>query len=501
MSKSSGWFEVDREGLRQLIAERGPGFIACELLQNAWDERVRHVSFSLHQCSRGKFMFQVEDDCPEGFADLRHAFTLFAPSAKKVNPEQRGRFNLGEKLVLSLAERAVISTVSGTVIFDRHGRTISQTRREKGSLVEVIVRMTKDEAEACRAVVERLLPPHGIRTEVSFLWSGTTAEGLLGCRHRDRTIEVTLPTLIADAEGNLIRTRRKTSIELYDTRACGEEMEDAYLYEMGIPVVQLDGNDRWHLNVLQKVPLNMDRDNVTPAYLRELRVAVLNAMADQLTDEQATDVWVTEASEDARCSPEAITAVVEKRFGELRVSFDPSDPEANALAFSKGYTVIPGRTLTPGQWENARQAGAVSPAGKVTPSPKVLTGPDGVPAIGLEDWSPEMKIIARFVRRLGELVLSKEVTTSYYRSSKLDFTAAWDRGVEPTISFNLFRCEYAIRRFSQNPVHLLKLIIHEFAHQFSSNHLSEEFYDALTFCGAKIATVIAEDKIRLPKLL
>ena len=69
MSKSSGWFEVDREGLRQLIAERGPGFIACELLQNAWDERVRHVSFSLHQCSRGKFMFQVEDDCPRALIE------------------------------------------------------------------------------------------------------------------------------------------------------------------------------------------------------------------------------------------------------------------------------------------------------------------------------------------------------------------------------------------------------------------------------------------------
>ena len=38
--------------------------------------------------------------------------------------------------------------------------------------------------------------------------------------------------------------------------------------EMGIPVVPVDENLRWHVDIGQKVPLNIERDNLTPSYLR-----------------------------------------------------------------------------------------------------------------------------------------------------------------------------------------------------------------------------------------
>ena len=65
-----------------------------------------------HQ-GRNKALLVVEDDAPEGFKDLSHAFTLFADSAKKINPEQRGRFNLGEKLVLAISDEVTIRTSKG----------------------------------------------------------------------------------------------------------------------------------------------------------------------------------------------------------------------------------------------------------------------------------------------------------------------------------------------------------------------------------------------------
>jgi hypothetical protein len=64
----------------------------------------------------------VEDDAPEGFKDLSHAFTLFADSAKKSNPEQRGRFNFGEKLVLAISDEVTIRTTKGGIRFDDAGR-------------------------------------------------------------------------------------------------------------------------------------------------------------------------------------------------------------------------------------------------------------------------------------------------------------------------------------------------------------------------------------------
>jgi hypothetical protein len=61
-----------------------------------------------------------EDEAPQGFRDLGHAFRFFAESAKKINPEQRGRFNLGEKLVLALCDEITIrKTRAGPRLVDR----------------------------------------------------------------------------------------------------------------------------------------------------------------------------------------------------------------------------------------------------------------------------------------------------------------------------------------------------------------------------------------------
>jgi hypothetical protein len=69
-----------------------------------------------------------------------------------------------------------------------------------------------------------------------------------------------------------------------------------------------------------------------------------------------------------------VRSYLRTRFGEKRVSFDPSDPEANKLAVSQGYTVVHGSMMSAGAWNNARSAHAILPAGQVTPSAKTWTG-------------------------------------------------------------------------------------------------------------------------------
>jgi hypothetical protein len=58
---------------------------------------------------------------------------------------------------------------------------------------------------------------------------------------------------------------RKTEVRLYNV-APGEQ---AWIYEMGIPVVELS-DDKWHINVMQKMPVGRDRDNVNPSYSLEM---------------------------------------------------------------------------------------------------------------------------------------------------------------------------------------------------------------------------------------
>jgi|HubBroStandDraft_6_1064221.scaffolds.fasta_scaffold135359_2 hypothetical protein len=117
MTKSSEWFAVDKEGLAALLERRGRAFAIIELVSNAWDQQASAVEVVLQPSKRGLASLTVEDDDPDGFADLTHAFTLFADTAKRRNAEVRGRFNQGEKLVLSLCTWASISSTKGTIEF------------------------------------------------------------------------------------------------------------------------------------------------------------------------------------------------------------------------------------------------------------------------------------------------------------------------------------------------------------------------------------------------
>jgi hypothetical protein len=116
------WFDVDKQGLRNLVEQHGVGRLIAELVQNALDEDVTTVAVHLSPLPGWPLVaLAVEDDAPEGFRNLDHAFTLFADSYKKNLPEKRGRFNLGEKLILAMCQEASIATTTGTVVFDADG--------------------------------------------------------------------------------------------------------------------------------------------------------------------------------------------------------------------------------------------------------------------------------------------------------------------------------------------------------------------------------------------
>ena len=150
--KMNNWFEVDRQGLAQILERKGREFALFELIQNGWDEPgVTKVTVSLEHRGRSKALLVVEDDAPEGFKDLSHAFTLFANSSKKSNPEQRGRFNLGEKLVLAISDEVTICTTKGGIRFDAERRHSLRSRRPVGSRIECLLRMTPDERSTIEA--------------------------------------------------------------------------------------------------------------------------------------------------------------------------------------------------------------------------------------------------------------------------------------------------------------------------------------------------------------
>lgn len=462
------WFEVDRAGLRKLLEQRGVAFVLYELISNAWDAPgTTHVEVSLEPIPGApRAKLHVVDDAPGGFTRLEHAWTLFAESERKGDTSKRGRWNLGEKLVLSMCESAEILTTTGGVRFDIDGRHTLRRKTAQGSEFNAVLRVTRDQIVEIELAAKLLLPP--AQVVVSFNTATLVAPPWV------KDFETDLPTEVANEEGVLVRTRRKAKVNVYHPNPQG-----AWLYEMGVPVAETELP--WSVDVQQKIPLTLDRTNVATGFLRELRVALLAEMARQIPQEHLTAPWLREACASPRAEPLAVKEVLERRFGKDAVAYDPSDPEGSKIAVSEGLPVIHGATLSSGEWDNARRAGVLLPAGQVTPSPRVLCSPDGDPPVPEEDWTPAMKRRAQAIKVIGWELLGGAIFVRFH--NKVTLPPAWYGG--RTVTFNIGRLG---RAWLEKPLcsdEVLGLVIHELAHEVESDHLSREYHEACCELGAK----------------
>ena len=473
-AKKNTWFEVDREGLAEIVKRRGGlAWLIQELISNSWDEPgVTTVTVSITPVENSPTVeLTVIDDAPDGFKDLSHAWTLFAKSAKRGDADKRGRFNLGEKLVLAFCKEAAITTTTGQVLFDQRGRTTGRERRDAGSEFFGIIRMTRAEMDKALVDLKRLIPPAGITTKINGEF--------LHQREPLATWDESLWTELPDDEGNLTRRCRNCEVRVFRPN----EGEVPMLYELGIPVVPLDG-DPLHIDVRQKVPLNLERDNVTPSYLRDIRVSVLNHTHDILTEEDLRGGWSTDAMESYMVHREALDKALEARFGKDRVSADPSDREAENNCKAKGMTVVSGGSLPKGVWERVRQHDLIKPAGRVAPTPKPYhEGGRTLKLVDFETQSHFTKLGVLRYRAVCRVLLGKEIKILLADEPQWHVSAAWHRG-EDILVLNVTKLgEYHF--LSDDQVYALAL--HEIAHEVEGNHLSEKYHEEI----CRLAGVLA----------
>lgn len=353
------WFNVDKQGLANILERKGKSFALFELLSNAWDAGASRVEVEIEPIPSSPYVkLTVTDNAEKPWADLDSAFTMFGKSERGGDSTKRGRFNLGEKLVLACSRTARIETMGGTLNFD-DGKPVRRDgrKRSQGTMFTCEIRMTRDEMEQAKADVVSCLPPCDTRVNGLGI---SRPEPLV-------TFEARLPTEVADEDGVIRRTTRTCQVQVFSSNGEGS------ILEMGIPVCSIDMP--WRLNVLQKVPLNMERDSVTDAFRRALQVAAVNRMASALTEEQATTTWASEALEDGRIEQAAVQEIVTKRFGDRAVIAVPGDPIANANAEAAGCQVIHGGSLSGGAWANVRKYAAVPTTSTAFPSPRPMNKP------------------------------------------------------------------------------------------------------------------------------
>jgi len=472
MSKSNGWFTVDRDGLAAVAKRRGVACLLLEPVQNSWDEKgVSFVQVDLTPVDgKPRVELRVEDDSPDGFRDLAESYTMYKRSYKVANPEQRGRFNLGEKFLLSISQEASIVSTKGSVLFGPEGRRTGRKKTEAGSVLTATLKMTRDELEEALDLLHAMIPPKGIKTIIN-------GEIL---REREPVAEDvrTLQTEIQGDEGGFKLTRRQTNVSIYEPM----DDETPHLYEMGIQVDEIDCP--WHVDIAQKVPLSVDRGSVRQAFRLDVERHVAEIMANDFTEEQAQGGWVATAFEKME-DDDAIRAVTQKRFGDA-VSYDPSNPEANKIALDSGFSIIRGRQMSKGAWASVRRAEALSPAGRRFGTPSSDGGIDlgGGEKSEVEEteWTSEMKRLAEYTKKVAWHVSEATVSVELF-DDPFSGVEGWCQGSGGgTIGINLSRINIG----SQSEVDAL--LIHECAHlkPGCGDHMTHRFGDELCRIGARL---------------
>jgi hypothetical protein len=466
------WIVVNLDGLSKTLVQRGPEFVIYELASNVMDENATRMDITLTRPVHGKAFLSVADDSPEGFRDLTDAYMMYGESYKKADPEKRGRYDVGEKCVLALCSEASITTTTGQVVFNEKGRKVNlAVKRPAGSEFRGQLALTLGEYEQMCEAVRKLMP------SIPTYFNGE----LIPVRKPLRTWKTTLETVKSDAAGNLRRTERATEVSVYEVLS----NEKAHVYEMGIPVVELSA--KYHVSVAQKVPLNVDRDNVKPAYLRAIYVELLNHTTDLIAEEDANAVWVRTAASDPRCTDTAIKTVMDLRFGENRVSYDMNDVGSNREAASKSFTVITGGSLSKGEWENAKRANAITPAGTIFPT-DINKFKTPAKVYSRNEWTPAMEAFADFVEVVSPyLIGGKKSHVRYIR----------DRAITLCGSFQPMTCDMTVNLAHHEIGDWQKdidLMIHEMAHDTvqTNDHLCAEFYETTCRIGAKLALLAVD---------
>ena len=447
------WFKVDRDGLRELHGEFPPERLVLELIQNAWDEDSKLCEVTITSTGwhgRTATIVTVTDDSPEGFRNLADAYTLFRTTIKRSDPTKRGRFNLGEKIVLARAIEAEITSTKGGVLFDKTGRHSIRVKRASGTRVAVVyARWTNGDLDNALDFLKRLIPPAAVKFTVNGELISTPTPAII----HPTTLATELLKTNEEGLTTMTRTSRATKLELFPVSD-----RKAMLFEMGIPVCEIEGTH--DVNVLQKVPLTQDRTAVSPAYLQDIYAETVKALGETIDVARFGTEIVQLALADDRIDAQTARTVFTKTYGADSV-LQSKDPDADQEAARSGMTIVSPYTFGADVNSKLRDGGVPTTLG--------LFGRDGpsTPAniISPDKYTPEQAKFVGYVQMLADaLYESRHFAIQLGRWASSCRWAAFNSGGSNVV-FHTGRVNV------NNPVSRgTSIIIHELAHCAGNGH-------------------------------
>jgi len=442
MQEKRHWFEVDVAGMREFHGARKGWQLARELVSNSFDENTTFCHFDLTHDGTDAHL-TVEDDGP-GFCDVSDAYTILGSTYKRTRPDLRGRFNLGEKEIIAVSKSAVVETAGKRIIFAENGERCEEAAdRTKGTRVELVLPWSPKKVEQTVVRMKRLLPPKGVKYYVN----GKVVQ----YREPYKMFEATFETVLLE-KGFMRRTMRKTQVELHKPGFQDPPM----LFELGIPVQRIEC--AFHVDVRQKVPMDSNRDTIKSSYLKHLYAEVLNQTIAEVPEDKISQVWIRQAVEDNRTTPEVVKQVAQKRFGEKAVLWS-SDAQANEKAVEADYELVRSKELSPMERKRFVEVGGLKHASDLFPSDP------SEDAKRSKEVAPDqdMQQIMDYAIKLAMALVNREIKVRFYSKFGEGIAATYCQATG-TLSFNVASLGYDW--FKQGiTADTTAIILHELSHE------------------------------------
>lgn len=453
---AANWFDVDKEGLAEMHANFPGERMVMELFQNVWDTNATKCTGTLQQLGK-ETLLTVEDDHPDGFANIRDAYTLFGTTSKRGDPTKRGRFNYGEKIVLARAKTAVIITTKGSVVFDNTGRHNLAAKRKSGSKISIYFdRWSDKDFKQAVAFLKRLRPPQNVVTTLNG--EVIPHEEPLVIHKTTLQTEFTKPVEGATV---MVKTKRATALHIHNRAG-----DVAYLYEMGMPVCEISGI--YDVDVQQKIPLSQDRTVVPMGFIQDIYAEVLNAMHQEMPADAMEKSSMKLAMEDDRMTPDTTKAVFERLVGTNAV-IQSHSADSDQEAARQGVTLVPSRMFGSEVNSKLRDAGVQTSMQRFSRDVAVrelegLMPGDFKP---LNTGDPAHQNFLGYAKMLAEQVYG----AFDFKVQLAQWTGTDVQGLNRGRNHVMFNVNMMSRRDMEAPVtNYTSLILHELAHCQGEGH-------------------------------
>lgn len=460
---TEGRFDVDQSGFKNQMLEIPLWRQIQEIVANSFDEKsVSEIECEVDSLpsKKGAMITVTIKDNGNGFEDIKDIFTLYKDSYKRVNPEQRGRFNMGEKQFFAVAEYGQVITGNWKVKFHDNVREVSSNPKSEHTEILAVFKKPEDEdAESIIRKMRNLVVPSGKKLFVNN-------EQVLD-KKMIKYFDSSLYTPIAKGKNQkMVLVKRLTTIILYEKTLD----EEPILYEMGVPIQTIKGDIRWHISVEQKIPQVVSRNVVSEKYLQSLYTEIVKNTLNLIDDEDSGSVWVEEAMKNS--DKQTCTVLLKKQYGTEKIMFESGDERANDKASENGFTLVKGSSIDPSVRKNLlKNHELVQYSSDVFPT--TIGDADDVEPTDYMIW------YANVVKRVAKYVLGYDITVSFYSLKGSQISAeAGNRNISYNVA-NLKKKYF--KQFNESGVGLLA---HELAHLVDDHPCGQRSHMSMSYINS-----------------